>query len=113
MTTRDIKTGYSTAELAALKAPGFPGSREGIRDRANREGWASIEVPGRGGKNGTRRDYLFASLPQALKDAIVAKASAPQTTHFERYYDVYIARLLDAQREAIERLIREIERVIL
>lgn len=52
-----MKTHYSSAELAAMKLPGLPGSERRMNDRANKEGWVSRQVPGKGGKGGLRTEY--------------------------------------------------------
>jgi len=53
-----MKTHYSCAELAALKLPGYPTNRQNWHELAKREGWELVEVKGRGGKGGIRREYL-------------------------------------------------------
>lgn len=65
-----MKTHYSSAELAAMKLPGLPGKRR-IYDRAIKEGWASRQVPAKGGKGGVRTEYAVASLPKAVREAIL------------------------------------------
>lgn len=52
-----VKTHYSCAELAEMKLPGLPGSERRMRDRAEKEGWESRQVPGKGGKGGLRTEY--------------------------------------------------------
>lgn len=119
MTEKGVKTGYSAAELAALHVPRYPRSDRGMRDVATREAWPFVETAAKGGKRGIRRDYLFSSLPQEIKDAIVVKErpalliTQPRGSNFDRWYDAYMGHLLDAKREEIERVISEIERVIL
>lgn len=51
----------SAAEIAALKLPGLPTSKVGVRALAEREGWPSEEKKGVGG---TRRVY---SLPERYR----------------------------------------------
>lgn len=67
-----MKTHYSSAELAAMKLPGLPGSVRGIIDRARSAGWASRQVPGKGGKGGMRTEYAVASLPAEAQAALRA-----------------------------------------
>jgi putative transposase len=67
-----MKTHYSSAELAAMKLPGQPGNERRMRDRARKEGWASRQVPGKGGKGGMRTEYAVSSLSAAVRDAILA-----------------------------------------
>ncbi|WP_375591751.1 DNA-binding protein [Chitiniphilus eburneus] len=43
------KTLFSAAEIARMKLPGLPGSRENVQRRAERENWYSEERTGRGG----------------------------------------------------------------
>lgn len=45
---------YSATEIAQMRLPGLPTSRDNIRARAEREGWYSEEATGQGG---TRRIY--------------------------------------------------------
>lgn len=53
----------SAQEIASLELEGLPATREGVRLRAEREGWASIERQARGGG----RCYAVASLPAAAQ----------------------------------------------
>lgn len=66
-----VKTHYSCAELAAMKLPGLPISEPGIRMRAQSAGWSSRQVPGKGGKGGLRTEFAVASLPKAVREAIL------------------------------------------
>ncbi|WP_189460676.1 DNA-binding protein [Jeongeupia chitinilytica] len=45
----------SIAEILKLQLPGMPRSREGVRSRANLEGWSYKE---RSGSGGTQKLYL-------------------------------------------------------
>lgn len=55
---------FSASFLAKMNLPGLPGSRAGIYNTANREGWKFIVVPGKGKKDGVRYyrvpDYVHA-----------------------------------------------------
>lgn len=68
-----MKAQYSAAELAAMRIEGLPGT-EGRAFARRKGGWAFIEVAGRGGRNGTRREYPVASLPAAVRSALLARA---------------------------------------
>jgi putative transposase len=63
---------FSAAELADMKLPGLPASEQNMRTRAEREGWAFVEVAARG-KNGTRREYQATSLPNEARQALISK----------------------------------------
>jgi putative transposase len=65
-----MKTHYSCAELAAMKLPGLPTSERNMRERAQREGWASRQVSCQGGKGGLRTEY---QPPKAIQEAILAR----------------------------------------
>ena len=65
-----MKTQFSAVELLAMSLPGLPSSEKGLRLRADRESWSFSEVPGKGGRNGTRREYLLSGLPVDLRQAI-------------------------------------------
>ncbi|ENG0237721.1 DNA-binding protein [Burkholderia multivorans] len=51
-----MKKLYSASEIAAMRLPGLPTSRDNIRIRAEREGWYSEESLGQGG---IRRVYAI------------------------------------------------------
>ena len=69
-----MKAQYSAAELAAMRIDGLPTTEKGIRLRAEKDGWQFVEVSGRGGRNGTRREYPVASLPAPVRSALLARA---------------------------------------
>lgn len=73
MTGAIQKARFSATELAAMKLPGLPGSERGIRFMAERDEWAYVEVPGKGGPTGLRREY---TVPQAVLKAIREKVAA-------------------------------------
>lgn len=52
------KTYYTAAELAALKLPEYPATRQNWNNLVVRESWKFIEVQAKGGKGGIRREYL-------------------------------------------------------
>jgi putative transposase len=65
-----MKTHFSCAELAAMKLPGLPASERNMRIRVQSEGWASRQVPGKGGKGGMRTEY---QPPKALLSSIISQ----------------------------------------
>lgn len=71
-----MKSHYSAAELAALKLPELPGTEQGVSARAVRENWSFLEVAGKGGKTGKRREYALACLPDAARLALAEASSA-------------------------------------
>jgi len=77
------KTHYSCAELAALKLPGYPASRQNWYDLVERESWEFREVKAKGGKGGVRREFLpstpVATLIDKLTHARVLGADARHT----------------------------------
>lgn len=52
-----MKTHHSCAELAALRLPGYPTSRQGWHNIAKHEGWVFNETKGQG-RCGVKREYL-------------------------------------------------------
>lgn len=66
-----MKTHYSAAELAAMKLPGLPSNERRMRDRAKSKGWASRQVPSKGGKGGMRTEYAVSSLSAEAREAIL------------------------------------------
>lgn len=71
-----IKTAYTARELAEMKLPGFPETRENMTRLATRCAWDSSPRQGAGGG----REFMFATLPPALQQAIMAhhaKGAAP------------------------------------
>lgn len=69
-----MKAQFSAAELAALGLSMLPSTEKGVRLRADREAWIYTEVPAKGGRNGTRREYTVANLPTDIRKAIQASA---------------------------------------
>lgn len=72
-----MKTHYSAADLAALKLPGLPGTARGIEKMSARQNLPYRDVPGKGGKSGTRREYAFLALPEAARLALAEAAQPP------------------------------------
>jgi hypothetical protein len=70
---------YTAAQLAAMKLSGMPGSVRGMIDYARKNGWASCQVPGKGGKGGMRTEYAFSSFSKEVRDAIEAKRLRAET----------------------------------
>lgn len=66
-----LKTHYSAAELAGMRLPGLPGTRENMLRYADRAGWHFNEIPSRG-RGGLRREYLP---PAEVMTAIRHKAA--------------------------------------
>ncbi len=76
-----IKTHYSCAELAQMKLTGLPASERGMRDRVEKDGWGSIQVPGKGGKGGMRTEYqppavIMAIIRQRAIEALIEATPA-------------------------------------
>lgn len=74
----------SAAEIAALALPGLPGTKPGIHQLAQRQGWASRARPGRGGG----REYPVSALPREARVALAerrlavpAPMAAPAAAH--------------------------------
>src|SRR5471030_670819 len=70
MTSITVKQHYAATELVSLSIPGLPVTRNAIRVKAEREGWAFVEVPGLGGK---RREYIP---PKEVMETIKVKAAS-------------------------------------
>ena len=78
-----MKTHYSVAELIAFGLDCLPKTKVGLGEKVKREGWDFIEVDGRGGKGGKRREY--APPPEVMRqikdkqvaDLLAASAPAP------------------------------------
>jgi putative transposase len=73
-----IQSHYSAAQLASMSIPGVPTSKGKAIAKAEREGWAFIEVKGVGG---TRREYappasVIAAIQQKAAQTLVAAVPA-------------------------------------
>lgn len=77
---------YSAAQLAAMKLPGLPGSERNMRIHAQAKGYATRQVPSKGGKGGMRTEYqppkavLRAIQEQKATEAIAVIAPAPSVS---------------------------------
>ncbi|WP_315338004.1 Mu transposase C-terminal domain-containing protein [Neisseria sicca] len=60
-----MKTHYSILELLEMKLENLPTTKMGLGSKVARESWPFIEVAGKGGKGGKRREY--APPPEVLK----------------------------------------------
>lgn len=60
-----MKTHYSISELYKMSLEILPSTERGIQIRVQKESWPFIEVAGKGGKNGKRREY--APPPDVMK----------------------------------------------
>ncbi|MDQ2822428.1 MAG: Mu transposase C-terminal domain-containing protein [Pseudomonadota bacterium] len=67
MTDFPVKSHYDAGALAAMQLPGMPTTRSAVFKKAKNEGWAFVEVQGKGGKGGIRREYV---LPTSIMEAI-------------------------------------------
>lgn len=68
------RTHLSAQEIASLELEGLPATRAGVRQRADRDGWAFVARPGRGGG----RAYAVADLPaSARRDLDDRRAALP------------------------------------
>lgn len=67
-----LKSHYDAESLAAMCVPGLPKTRAAIFKRARTENWSFIEVAGKGGRNGMRREY---APPADVMDAIRTQAA--------------------------------------
>jgi putative transposase len=67
-----IKAHYDAEALASMALPGLPTTRAAIFKRARSEGWKYVEVPGKGGRGGLRREYVP---PTDIMQAIQQKAA--------------------------------------
>lgn len=70
---------YTCAQLAALALPGYPGTERGWLKLVQRDGWASVEVPVRGGLKGVGREYIPpAKLLPLIAERVLQAQPAPQ-----------------------------------
>lgn len=66
-----IKSRYTVADLVGLALNCLPRSRQGLEHLVSREAWAFVEVKGKGGPGGVRREY---QPPAEVMEAIKKKA---------------------------------------
>ena len=80
-----MKEWYAIKELAGL--PGLPGTDRGVQKKALVEQWTFQDVPGKGGPNGTRREYHISSLPEETRIALIApgEPAAPSPSDLESF----------------------------
>jgi hypothetical protein len=62
---------YFAAEDLAGQ-PGMPKHPRSVHRKAEKDGWDSLDVAGKGGRNGTRRLYHISSLPPETRKALAA-----------------------------------------
>lgn len=90
------KTHYSCAELADLKLPGMPASRQNMHGIVKRENWPFIEVKGSGGPGGIVRLY---APPERIQKLIAARAAIQQSGHEAHVIRTTVA-AMHAERES-------------
>ncbi|WP_293931062.1 DNA-binding protein [Iodobacter sp.] len=83
-----IKDYYSAAELADLKLPSLPATRENVYRRATREAWPHKDVAGFGGRGGVRREF---EVPAYVRAEIIAKQGMTPEESL-KVLDNYLAR---------------------
>lgn len=73
---RCLKEWFSVAELAALRLPGLPASKNAVTRLARESGWRFRVAACQGG---SRHEYHFASLPRRAFEALIERvlAAAP------------------------------------
>lgn len=91
-----VKTHYSCAELAALKLPGLPGSRQNIATLVKRDQWDFIEQKGAGGPGGKVRLY---APPERIAKLIASRQSIQAAGAAARATSAAVA-AIRAEREA-------------
>lgn len=74
---------HSIHTLHLFRLNGLPRSQKGIRERAQREGWLSREVPGKGGPGGTRIEYQAPPEVQAQIDEIEKHRAREPAARYE------------------------------
>lgn len=65
-----LKKNYSVATLLGLRLNCLPSTKQNIYLKAEREGWPFVEVPGKGGVGGVRREF---EVPSYVLDEIITK----------------------------------------
>ncbi len=70
MVKREDGDYFSASALAAANIKGMPNSRAGVYKKADREGWPSINVPGKGALDGVKYFKLPDALVEQLEVAI-------------------------------------------
>lgn len=77
-----LKSQYDAETLASMAIPGLPKTRAAIFKRAKTENWGYVEVQGKGGRGGIRREYILPvdvmnSIREAAVQNVVSAAVAP------------------------------------
>jgi hypothetical protein len=67
---RRLKEWFTAAQLATLRLPGLPATRQGISRRASAGGWRHRIATGIGGE---RYEYHFAGLPRAAFETLIQR----------------------------------------
>lgn len=75
-----MKKAYTARELAEMKLPGFPHTRQGIEAVAKKQNWRGHVRNARGGGIEYRPDDLPAALWRAIRDHHIAQVQMPDMT---------------------------------
>lgn len=84
-----MKTHFSIAELLNLNVSALPSSKSGLIKRIQSECWPFVEVAGKGGRNGKRREYapppdvMKQIQAQKLEEALGGLEDLPSPTEME------------------------------
>ena len=84
-----MKMHYSISELYKISLEILPSTERGIQIRVQKESWPFIEVAGKGGKNGKRREYapppdvMKQIQARKLEEALGGLADLPSPTEME------------------------------
>ena len=84
-----MKMHYSISELYKMSLEILPSTERGIQIRVQKESWPFIEVAGKGGKNGKRREYapppdvMKQIQARKLEEALGGLADLPSPTEKE------------------------------
>ena len=84
-----MKMHYSISELYKMSLEILPSTERGIQIRVQKESWPFIEVAGKGGKNGKRREYapppdvMKQIQARKLEEALGGLADLPSPTEME------------------------------
>jgi len=86
---RDIQEWFNAEQLAALRLPGLPSTRQGIASRAARGKWPRRPAFAGGGSHFV---YHLTSLPPSAFDAIISRLlDLPDSMEFEPAADLAVA----------------------
>ncbi|MCX7204782.1 MAG: hypothetical protein NT086_02100 [Proteobacteria bacterium] len=89
-----MKKKYSITELLALNLQSLPSSRQNITQKAMREGWPFVEVPGGGGPGGVRREF---EVPAYVRAEIAGKAEVTRMLEDKEAMDAVDGLLASAE----------------